>query len=141
MLPHSFSANNPGRMPDVYGGAGEVRTPDLRFRKPTLYPSELQPHPPHCSMRRRDAATSSCATRIRVNTTSLCYYPLSIRLRRPPTPSQTPLEAPMSSKLKWIGIVIVVLLGILVVVPCLIPINNFKPPIESKASAALRRKL
>ena len=28
----------------LYGGAGEVRTPDLRFRKPTLYPSELQPH-------------------------------------------------------------------------------------------------
>ena len=25
------------------GGAGEARTPDLRFRKPTLYPSELQP--------------------------------------------------------------------------------------------------
>ena len=27
----------------VYGGAGESRTPDLRFRKPPLYPSELQP--------------------------------------------------------------------------------------------------
>jgi hypothetical protein len=26
------------------GGAGESRTPDLRFRKPPLYPSELQPH-------------------------------------------------------------------------------------------------
>jgi hypothetical protein len=25
------------------GGAGEVRTPDKRFRKPLLYPSELQP--------------------------------------------------------------------------------------------------
>jgi hypothetical protein len=25
------------------GGAGEARTPDLRFRKPSLYPSELQP--------------------------------------------------------------------------------------------------
>ena len=25
------------------GGAGESRTPDLRFRKPPLYPSELQP--------------------------------------------------------------------------------------------------
>ena len=27
----------------VNGGAGGIRTPDLRFRKPTLYPSELQP--------------------------------------------------------------------------------------------------
>ena len=26
------------------GGAGEIRTPDKRFRKPLLYPSELQPH-------------------------------------------------------------------------------------------------
>jgi hypothetical protein len=26
------------------GGAGESRTPDLRFRKPPLYPTELQPH-------------------------------------------------------------------------------------------------
>src|SRR5258708_8666567 len=92
-------------------------------------------------MRRRDAATSSCAPRIRVNTTSLCYYPVSIRRGRPPKPSQTPLEVPMSSKLKWIGIVIVVILVILVVVPFLIPINNFKPTIESKASEALGRKV
>src|SRR5260370_9820630 len=92
-------------------------------------------------MRRRDAATSSCATRIPVNTTSLCYYPLSIRLRRPPTPSQTPLEVPMSSKLKWIGIVIVAILVILIVVPFLIPINKFKPTIESKASEGLGRKV
>ena len=27
------------------GGAGEVRTRDNRFRKPMLYPSELQPPP------------------------------------------------------------------------------------------------
>jgi len=47
----------------------------------------------------------------------------------------------MSSKLKWIGIVIVVILVILVVVPFLIPINNFKPTIESKASEALGRKV
>jgi hypothetical protein len=26
------------------GEAGEVRTPDLEFRKLLLYPSELQPH-------------------------------------------------------------------------------------------------
>jgi AsmA protein len=47
----------------------------------------------------------------------------------------------MSSKLKWIGIVIVVVLVILVVVPFLIPINKFKPTIESKASDALGRKV
>jgi hypothetical protein len=28
----------------VNGEAGEVRTPDLEFRKLSLYPSELQPH-------------------------------------------------------------------------------------------------
>ena len=47
----------------------------------------------------------------------------------------------MSSKLKWIGIVIVVILVILVVVPFLIPINKFKPTIESKASEGLGRKV
>jgi hypothetical protein len=29
------------------GGAGESRTPDLRFRKPPLYPTELQPRAGH----------------------------------------------------------------------------------------------
>jgi len=47
----------------------------------------------------------------------------------------------MSSKLKWIGIVIVAILVILIVVPFLIPINKFKPTIESKASEALGRKV
>ena len=28
---------------EVYGGAGESRTPDTQFRKLLLYPSELQP--------------------------------------------------------------------------------------------------
>ena len=28
---------------EKHGGAGESRTPDLRFRKPPLYPTELQP--------------------------------------------------------------------------------------------------
>jgi hypothetical protein len=28
---------------EKYGGAGRSRTGDLRFRKPPLYPSELQP--------------------------------------------------------------------------------------------------
>jgi AsmA protein len=47
----------------------------------------------------------------------------------------------MSSKLKWIAIVIVAILVILIVVPFLIPINKFKPTIESKASDALGRKV
>jgi len=47
----------------------------------------------------------------------------------------------MSSKLKWIAIVIVAVLVILMIVPFLIPINKFKPTIESKASDALGRKV
>jgi AsmA protein len=47
----------------------------------------------------------------------------------------------MKSKLKWIGIAVVAILAILVVVPFLIPINKFKPTIESKASEALGRKV
>src|SRR5579862_1021062 len=39
---------HPNRIPRnmnlLTGGAGESRTPDLRFRKPPLYPTELQPH-------------------------------------------------------------------------------------------------
>ena len=27
-----------------FNGAGGIRTHDLRFRKPSLYPTELQPH-------------------------------------------------------------------------------------------------
>ena len=47
----------------------------------------------------------------------------------------------MSSKLKWIAIAIAAILVILIVVPFLIPINKFKPTIESKASDALGRKV
>ena len=47
----------------------------------------------------------------------------------------------MSSKLKWIGIAVAAILVILIVVPFLIPINKFKPTIESKASDALGRKV
>jgi len=47
----------------------------------------------------------------------------------------------MSSKLKWIGIAIVVILLILIVLPFLIPVNKFRPTIESKASEALGRKV
>ncbi|HEV8074821.1 MAG TPA: AsmA family protein, partial [Candidatus Acidoferrum sp.] len=47
----------------------------------------------------------------------------------------------MSSKLKWIAIAVAAILVILIVVPFLIPINKFKPTIESKASDALGRKV
>ena len=47
----------------------------------------------------------------------------------------------MSSKLKWLAIAVVAILVILIVVPFLIPINKFKPTIESKASDALGRKV
>lgn len=47
----------------------------------------------------------------------------------------------MSSKLKWLAIAVVAVLVILIVVPFLIPINKFKPTIESKASEALSRKV
>jgi AsmA protein len=47
----------------------------------------------------------------------------------------------MSSKLKWIAIAVVAIFVILLVVPFLIPINKFKPTIESKASEALGRKV
>ncbi len=47
----------------------------------------------------------------------------------------------MSSKLKWVAIVIVALLVILFILPFLIPVNKFRPTIESKASDALGRKV
>jgi AsmA protein len=56
-------------------------------------------------------------------------------------PSQALLEVPLSSKLKWIGIAVVTITVILLVVPFLIPINKFKPTIESRASYALGRKV
>lgn len=43
--------------------------------------------------------------------------------------------------LKWIGIVVVVLVVILLILPFVIPVNSFKPTIESKASAALGRQV
>jgi AsmA protein len=47
----------------------------------------------------------------------------------------------MSSKLKWIGIAILVIILILFVLPFLIPVNKFRPTIEQKASDALGRKV
>lgn len=47
----------------------------------------------------------------------------------------------MRRMLKWIGIAIVVILLILIIVPFLIPVNKFKPVLESNASDALGRKV
>lgn len=47
----------------------------------------------------------------------------------------------MSSKLKWVAIVVAALIVILFILPFLIPVNKFKPTIESKASEALKRKV
>ncbi|HEY6264487.1 MAG TPA: AsmA family protein [Candidatus Acidoferrum sp.] len=47
----------------------------------------------------------------------------------------------MSSKLRTILIIVGVLVVLLLVVPFLIPVNQFRPTIEEKASAALGRKV
>src|SRR5579863_6322240 len=47
----------------------------------------------------------------------------------------------MSSKLKWLAIVVVAIILILFIAPFLIPVNKFKPTIESTASEALGRKV
>jgi AsmA protein len=47
----------------------------------------------------------------------------------------------MSSALKWIGIVIVVLVLLLIIAPFLIPVDKFRPTIEQKATDALGRKV
>ena len=47
----------------------------------------------------------------------------------------------MSSKLKWVAIVVVALIVILIILPFFIPVNKFRPTIESKASEALGRKV
>ena len=47
----------------------------------------------------------------------------------------------MSSKLKWVAIAVLVLILILFILPFLIPVNQFRPTIEEKASAALGRKV
>ena len=47
----------------------------------------------------------------------------------------------MSRTLRYILIAIGVLIVLLIVVPFFIPVNQFKPTIEEKASAALGRKV
>jgi AsmA protein len=56
-----------------------------------------------------------------------------------PNPAAT--EVPMSRTLKIVGIVVGVLVLLLAVAPFLIPVNQFRPTIEEKASAALGRKV
>src|SRR5262249_44936859 len=51
------------------------------------------------------------------------------------------MEVPMGRGLKIVGIVVVVLIVIVLVAPFLIPVNQFRPTIEAKASAALGRKV
>jgi AsmA protein len=47
----------------------------------------------------------------------------------------------MSSKLKWIGIAVLLLIVLLFVLPFFIPVNAFRPTIEQEASEALGRKV
>src|ERR1035438_4814534 len=59
--------------------------------------------------------------------------------RGPPTARR--LEDSMSAKLKWVAIAIAALLVILFVLPFVIPVNKFRPTIETKATEALGRKV
>ena len=47
----------------------------------------------------------------------------------------------MGRSLKIVAIVVVVLIALVVIAPFLIPVNQFRPTIEQKASAALGRKV
>src|SRR5579862_1459295 len=51
------------------------------------------------------------------------------------------MEVNMSGKLRAVLIIVVALIVVVVVAPFLIPVNQFRPTIESKASAALGRKV
>src|SRR6202045_1193881 len=63
----------------------------------------------------------------------------------PPHPIRFPITAStevfMSRSLKIVAIVVGVLIVLVLVVPFLIPVNQFRPTIEQKASAALGRKV
>src|SRR5271166_5507690 len=51
------------------------------------------------------------------------------------------MEVIMNSKVRIVLIVVGVLVVLLIVAPFLIPVNQFRPTIEQKASAALGRKV
>src|SRR6266851_5231810 len=69
---------------------------------------------------------------------SLCYPALSAFGGSPFPPA---LEAIMNKTLKIVLIVVGVLVVVVLVAPFLIPVNQFRPTIEEKASAALGRKV
>src|SRR5260370_873742 len=68
----------------------------------------------------------------------LCYSRLSAFGGAPIPPA---LEVVMNKTLRIVLIVVVVLVVFLLVAPFLIPVNEFRPTIEEKASAALGRKV
>src|ERR1700683_4800203 len=51
------------------------------------------------------------------------------------------MEVPMSRSVQIAAIVVGVLIVLVLIVPFLIPVNQFRPTIEQKASAALGRKV
>src|SRR5713226_1285829 len=69
------------------------------------------------------------------------YSPVLPSLRRVFNPYARPLEAAMARKLRIFAIVAGVLIVLLLVLPFVIPVNQFRPTIEEKASAALGRKV
>ncbi len=52
-----------------------------------------------------------------------------------------PLEVPMSGKVRTVLLIIGILIVLLLIAPFLIPVNQFRPTIEEKASTALGRKV
>jgi AsmA protein len=69
---------------------------------------------------------------------ALCYYRLAAS---DSVPYPALMEVPMSRSVRIIAIVVGVLIVLVLVVPFLIPVNQFRPTIEQKASAALGRKV
>jgi AsmA protein len=68
----------------------------------------------------------------------MCYHAFSA-----PLPSVIPsaLEVVMKGKLRIVLIVVGILIVLILVAPFLIPVNQFRPTIEEKTSAALGRKV
>src|SRR6266403_1068775 len=64
-----------------------------------------------------------------------------IRISSGGTPVRAVLEVFMKGKLRIILIVVGVLIVLVLIAPFLIPVNQFRPTIEEKASAALGRKV
>src|SRR6266581_1792485 len=75
---------------------------------------------------------------LRAGRGSLCYSRFSAFGGSPARPAS---EVAMKKTLKIVLIVVGVLFVLVLVVPFLIPVNQFRPTIEEKASAALGRKV